>query len=66
MTLLVHISHGNSAEQVLREFALHVLGAHVGGVCDYYHDHAWTIEELRSNAVIKGVTFLRQLERIMK
>jgi hypothetical protein len=43
-TLYVHVSHGNSAEQALREFALHVLKAYPGGVCDYDHDHAWTIE----------------------
>jgi hypothetical protein len=62
--LYVNISHGNSAEQALREFALHVLEAHPGGVCDYDHEHGWTIGEIRSNAVIKGVTFLRQLEEI--
>ena len=65
-TLYVEVSYGDSAEQALREFALHVLKVHPGGVCDYDHDHAWTIEEIRSNAVIKGVTFIRQLEKSKK
>ena len=42
-----------------REFTLLMLDAHPGIVADFYHDHAWTLEEIKKDMPWNGIHFLR-------
>jgi len=61
--LYVYIKPGRDAENALREFALHMLDANPGIVADFYHDHAWTLEEIKKDTPWNGIHFLRPHRR---
>jgi hypothetical protein len=63
VALYVTIAYGTAAEEALNEFALWILKAHPGGVCNWDRNQTWTLEEIKSNLNSKGVPFLRRLEK---
>jgi len=59
----VRINPCKEAEEALRDFAIFVLSAHPGVVGDEYHDHAWTLKEIKEDLTWNGIHFLRPHKR---
>ena len=61
--LYVYVGPNQDAEKVLHDFALYILKAHPGIVGDFYHGHAWTLEEIQEDLTWNGIHFLRPHKR---
>ena len=61
--MTVFVVEDTLAERNLRKFALFMLENHIGIVKDDNSSHAWTFEEIRSNAIRKGHRFFQSSKK---
>lgn len=64
LTVMVDISGRIPGHAEARKLAEAFLGNYHGVACDDYSDHCWTLEEIRSDAVLGGGNFSTSWEAV--